>query len=273
MGPLSALLGVTTNRCVLPCCASVAAETRPLPPRGRVSLQAVTGAAGPGTGEHFDDFEVFEVRSFVSRLLGEPPPTHTRNAPRTPIASSVNTPSTQHTAHTHERPPRPLGWSSPSRPLLAHCASRCCAAPVRTSRYPCLMHVTLPVSAHHAGRAAGVREHCVGRARVRYPLRAGDTDARSGTRTRVRVRARAAHPHPPRSAPRLPAGASRPSPPAHRRRALRYPRLFPSPPLSSSVCSNDRPSRVSPRGSEAWNRVERRHPPPQACRTPRVAAP
>lgn len=23
-----------------------------------------------GTGEHFDDFEVFEVRSFVSRLLG-----------------------------------------------------------------------------------------------------------------------------------------------------------------------------------------------------------
>eukprot|EP00292_Cryptomonas_paramecium_P033691 CAMPEP_0113702132 /NCGR_PEP_ID=MMETSP0038_2-20120614/24998_1 /TAXON_ID=2898 /ORGANISM="Cryptomonas paramecium" /LENGTH=248 /DNA_ID=CAMNT_0000626177 /DNA_START=1 /DNA_END=747 /DNA_ORIENTATION=- /assembly_acc=CAM_ASM_000170 len=42
--------------------------------RGGGALSAVAATDSPivfiGTGEHFDDFEVFEVRSFVSRLLG-----------------------------------------------------------------------------------------------------------------------------------------------------------------------------------------------------------
>jgi len=42
--------------------------------KGGGALSAVAATESPivfiGTGEHFDDFEVFEVRSFVSRLLG-----------------------------------------------------------------------------------------------------------------------------------------------------------------------------------------------------------
>jgi len=42
--------------------------------KGGGALSAVAATESPivfiGTGEHFDDFETFEVRSFVSRLLG-----------------------------------------------------------------------------------------------------------------------------------------------------------------------------------------------------------